>query len=76
MKPKIPRFYLVSSDPDRENTEDYLRNNFDKSKFYENKEIIMPARRIHGAINQLSSQNLCYSFEHMGKFDDGIDQYP
>ena len=51
MKPKIPRFYLVSSDPDRENTEDYLRNNFDKSKFYANKEIIMPARRIHGAIN-------------------------
>ena len=31
----IPKFYLVSSDPDRENTEDYLRNHFKQSEFYQ-----------------------------------------
>ena len=32
----IPQFYLISSNPDRENTEDWIRNNFDPSKFYDN----------------------------------------
>ena len=31
---KIPKFYLVSTNPNRENTEDYLRNHLHVSKFY------------------------------------------
>jgi hypothetical protein len=30
----IPKFYLVSTDPDRVNTEDYLRKNLDLNTFY------------------------------------------
>lgn len=30
----VPNFYLISSDPDRENTEDYLRNHFQPDQFY------------------------------------------
>ena len=30
----MPDFHLVSSDPDRENTEDYLRNHFEPDQFY------------------------------------------
>ena len=32
----IPQYYLISSNPDRENTEDWIRNNFDPSTFYDN----------------------------------------
>jgi hypothetical protein len=30
----IPKFYLVSTNPDRVNTEDYLRKNLDLDTFY------------------------------------------
>jgi hypothetical protein len=30
----IPKFYLVSTNPDRVNTEDYLRKNLDLNTFY------------------------------------------
>ena len=32
---KIPKFYLVSTNPDRVNTEDYLRKNLDMEQFYQ-----------------------------------------
>lgn len=59
--PIIPTFYLVSSNPDRENTEDYIRNNFDPSQFYEcrskssNSSIIMPEKRSNAGSTNLDS---------------------
>ena len=58
-KLSIPRFYIVSSDPDRENTEDYLRKHFEKSSFYKSsKEVNMPVRRLQlSMIPDLSSKS-------------------
>jgi hypothetical protein len=34
---KIPKFHIVSTNPDRENTEDYLRKHLDIESFYKSR---------------------------------------
>ena len=62
----IPKFYLVSTNPDRVNTEDYLRKNLELDTFYrvapsnnrnlnlsettESPRILIPQRRIQAEV--------------------------
>ena len=61
---KSPKFYLVSTNPDRVNTEDYLRKNLDMESFYrapknnkdlsitrQSQQILAPQRRLQAEIN-------------------------
>ena len=68
-KLSIPRFYIVSSDPDRENTEDYLRKHLEKSKFYQSsKDVNMPVRRLQVSMMPDLSSNGSYE-----KLEQGIN---
>jgi len=82
MKITVPKFYLISSDPDRENTEDYLRKHFEKSQFYsESKEVNMPVRRIHASLvpattlKENVSQNEDFFKSHAAPLGDVLPKF-
>lgn len=64
---KIPHYHLVSTDPDRINSEDHIRRNFDPSTFYESrsklsndrkKQVMAPIRREKDLQNLLCLSNV------------------